>query len=296
MKRPTVLTLIILFVFASAGCDSAGTHSDDPALRTAWEQDFDASTEGWLGAETTGASGWCGEIGHIDVEGGPVAPSDGSGYAVVEQGACNAYWQEQGFASSAPYGPFGAYFDAWPTGGFAGDLDVYLDPDWSASSDGALFTYAASIRLLDREYPENFRYFYVPVTKDGGRLLVAGRAVTEAGWYTFRHRFSSEDGALAVDFALLRGGQVLFTQPVTSTAVSEEAPASFETSNVGNGYAWFVAIRPDLRLPIDEHRLLQDEQSQSGKASSYCPSTSRLDCDPAHGAEPLIAHGAHDPH
>lgn len=256
-----IFALTIAFGLALAGCDLLNAGDDDtgePTLETVFEQTFDDGTSGWLTDETSGPEGWCGDITHVSAGTGSVSPSAGSGYAVAEHGACNDYYVDNGFPSSGPYGPFGEYSDEWPSGGFAGALDIYLDPNWSAGPDGSVFTYAISIRLLDGEYPANLRYFFVPVTKQNGNLLVAGHEVTDAGWYTFRHVFSSdENGNLAVDFELVRDDQVLFTQAISSTSQSGEETSSFTASNVGNGYAWFVAIRPGLRLPIDEQKLLQ---------------------------------------
>lgn len=258
MKRLlSILALTIALTLALAGCDSTGPDPDKPSLQPVFQQSFDDGTSGWLTDETSGSEGWCGDITHVSTDTGSVSPSAGSGYAVAEHGACNDYYVDNGFPSSGPYGPFGEYSDEWPTGGFAGALDVYLNPNWSAGPEGSVFTYAASIRLLGGEYPDNLRYFFIPVAKENGSLLVAGHEVTDAGWYTFRHVFSSKDGTLAVDFELVRDDQVLFTQAIPATAQSGEETSSFTVSNVGNGYAWFVAIRSGLRLPIDEHKLLQ---------------------------------------
>lgn len=38
---------------------------------------------------------------------------------------------------------------------------------------------------------------------------------------------------------------------MTTTTQSQESTSSFEVSNVGTGYAWFVVIRPDLQVPIN---------------------------------------------
>ncbi|MBS3766086.1 hypothetical protein KGY71_06160 [Candidatus Bipolaricaulota bacterium] len=95
----------------------------------------------------------------------------------------------------------------------------------------------------------------MPVEKNDGELSVFGNTVDEAGWYTFRQVFKNEDGNLSVDFELVRDGEVLFTQPLTKTALTEEKVSSYEPSNIGTGYAWFAAISEGLKLPIDEHEL-----------------------------------------
>ena len=112
------------------------------------------------------------------------------------------------------------------------------------------------------EYAENVRYLMFPVAKEDGELTVAGNPVSEAGWYTFRQRFMDEGGNLAVDFQLVRDGEALFTQDVTTTGLSEEELSSFEATNVGNGYAWFVSISEGLGVAIDEQRLVVGEAAQ----------------------------------
>lgn len=231
----------------------AMTHAN--AKFQSWHQGFNHGTAGWIDSDPSGPAGWCGTIDDADRRDGNLVPSAGRGYALVTHGACNAYWAEHGFPNgSGPYSPGAGYSTVFPDGGFVMELDIYLDPAWTAAEP---FTYSVSMSLLDQEYPDNFRYFMVPLTIEGGTLSVAGHPVREAGWYTFRHRFSEEAGKLAVDFELARHGRALFTVPVTETAFSAEPTASFDASNVGNGYVWFVAIAPGLRLAIDEHQVRQ---------------------------------------
>jgi hypothetical protein len=218
-----------------------------------WRQGFEDNLDGWITDETSGEKGWCGGIERFESGSGPVSPSEGNGYALVEHGACNAYYAETFSEGSGPYAPFGDYSERWPAGGYVTELDIYLDPEWEA---GTTFTYAVSFRLLDVEaFADSLRYLAVPVTKEDGDLLVAGNAVSEAGWYTFRNVFMDEDGDLAVEFQLVDGEQTLFTQDMTTTMLSEEEVASFSASNTGTGYAWFVSISEGLRLPIDEQTI-----------------------------------------
>jgi hypothetical protein len=258
-KLKSALALLFVGLLILAGCDSAGTNDDGPPERTTvWSQSFDTNTDGWITDKTSGASGWCGDMSHFNSDAGPVSASSGEGYATVAHGTCNEYWTNNGFPNgSGPFGPFDEYSEEWPSGGFVGALDIYLNPNWSAGSDGTVFTYSTAIRLLNKEYPDNFRYFFVPVTKANGALQVLGNEVSEAGWYTVRHVFTDDEGSLAVKFQLMKNGEVLFNTSVAQTALSEEDVSSFDTENVGTGYAWFVAIASDLDVPIDRHRLLQ---------------------------------------
>ena len=49
---------------------------------------------------------------------------------------------------------------------------------------------------------------------------------------------------------------------MTTTGFSEEDISSFEATNVGNGYAWFVSISEGLGVAIDEQRLAPGEAPQ----------------------------------
>lgn len=232
---------------------------EESGPETIWEETFESGTGNWTTDETSGSMGWCGDIAQVSSGGGSVSPSNGSGYATAAHGACNDFWVDQGFPSSGPFGPFGEYNDEVgfeSDTGFMKELDVYLDPSWAAP-DTSLFTYAISFDLLDTEYPNNFRYFFVPVVKPNEAVRVAGEEISAAGWYTFRHRLTSDDGSLAAEFELLRNGEVLVSQDLTATSQSGTDVSSFEVSNVGTGYAWFVAVRPGLQVPIDEQKLLR---------------------------------------
>jgi len=255
-----LLATAVAFGFVLAGCDSGGSNMEEPDREILFEQTFDQNTGGWITNETSGQNGRCSDIAQVGADEGAVTPSDGSGYATAAHAACNEYWSENGFPNGS--GPFGFFGKSNDEVGFDGDkgfvqeLDVYLDPS-QAAPDTTVFTYAASLDLLNVDPPNTFRYFFVPVTKPDETLLVASEAINEAGWYTFRHRFTSEDGSLAVDFELLQDGEVLVTQSVTQTALSGEEVSSFEVSNVGTGYAWFVAIQSGLQVPIDEQTLVR---------------------------------------
>lgn len=239
-----------------------------------WHQGFNQGTAGWFGSETMGPLGWCGEI---EQSAGGVGPSAGRAYATVAQSGCNAFWTPI-FTSDFRTGPwapgpdFAGFSTVWPNGGFVVELDIYLDPTWTAAEldpgsfilgpGGTVFTYAVSVRELAS--PANafgsFRYFGVPVIADGGKLLIFGREVSEAGWYTFRHVIGNDSGHLAVDFELAeRRGGTLFTIPVvtTTTLFGEpgETVSDLSATDFGSGYIWFLSISPGLDLPIDEHRV-----------------------------------------
>lgn len=309
MHRLNVLFAIVVALgLLLAGCDSSSiqpeNHSKPPSAEgptpntsslaksggsfSPWYQGFEQNTEGWITDEISGPSGWCGDVAQQGSDDGPVEPSLGSGYAVVEHGACNDYWSENGFADgSGPYAPV-AYTDG-PTGDHMIAVDIYLDPRMSG---GTTFLVSASVRLLDQESP--YRYFFVPVTKKGRGLFVAGRQVPEPGWYTFRFRFTDDAaGNLSAKFQLVEGfralrqglseegdvfgtlprRQVLFTKQLTKTALTGEKTSSFSVSNVGNGYLWFVSIAEGLKLPIDQHQVRRRPIKFSAPELSARPST-----------------------
>jgi hypothetical protein len=221
-----------------------------------WNQGFEVSTFGWITDNTSGLWGWCGDIERVKGSNESVKPSEGSSYALVEFGECNKYWSENGFSDgSGPFGPFGVFTTEWPNGGYATELDIYLDPGWE---EGTNFTYSISFTLLDTSpFFDSTRYLMMPVKKENGELSVFDNSVDEAGWYTFRQEFRNEDGKLGVDFKLVRDDEVIFTQPLTKTALTEKEVSSYDPSNVGTGYAWFAAISEGLKLPIDEHELFK---------------------------------------
>jgi hypothetical protein len=221
---------------------------------TTWDQGFDAgTTTGWITDETAGPEGWCGDIELVAAGDDAIQPSEGSGHAVVSHGMCNDFWHENGFADgSGPYS-FGAGFSAtWPGPGFAYELDVYLDPAWDASTS---FTLAAAFNQPALEFPTGLRYLMVTATGTAEGVSVHDHELTEAGWYTFRYVFSSSEGDLAVVFQMKRAGEVVYSTPLTTTALSGESISDFAVEDVGSGYLWFVALSPGLDLPIDEHRM-----------------------------------------
>ncbi|MGH7571080.1 MAG: hypothetical protein ACREMK_04460 [Gemmatimonadota bacterium] len=272
--RPLGEFAIVVFALAVAGCEqtptepdqslSDGILADAPSAATAdangpfpsWKQGFNHGTGGWIDASTAeGPAGWCGDITQVDKKDGALKPSAGSGYAVVESGGCNDFWKMQGFLGSAPFSPGAGHSGFFPPSGYVMELDIYLDP---GSSPG--FTYVASMEMLDGDptplcLGNGFCYFGAVVAKSGGGLTVAGQDVTEAGWYTFRYVFGSDNGQLSVSFELIpRHAPALFSVPLTATFFTSAPTSSFGVANVSSGYVWFVTIDAG-QLAIDEHQV-----------------------------------------
>lgn len=249
MKNPLrIAAIVVLFGM------TVGTAAAQPEPFTDWHQGFESGTEGWITDTTPGEAGWCGEIEHRDASTGEVEASVGEGYAVVRTGPCNEYWGEI-FAAmedeTGPYSPGEGYPRAWPDAGYTSQLDVYLDP-----SAGTEFTLSGSVVLLGPEAPDSpVRYFFTSVMPEGDGLSVLGQNITEAGWHTLRYTFGDEDGSLTVDVDLLRGGEVVASERLTTTALSGEAASSFDVTELGTGYTWFVGIGEGTEIAIDEHRV-----------------------------------------
>ena len=266
---PALLTSIVLFVglaacepgitssqtisAAAAAVDASSTSSANAAAPfLTWHQGFNHDTDGWITDGIPGPDGWCGDVARVERGESAIAPSVGRAHATVSQGACNEFWQENGWPSSGPYSSGAGMSEEWPASGYVTDLDIYLDPSWTAPE---VFTYAISIVLLDQGFPDGLRYFMVPVTTSNGELQVAGHPVEDAGWYTFRYTVGDADGQLSIVFELARHGAALFSQPLTASAYAGAETSAIEPTNVGSGYVWFVAVAEGFDLPIDEHRV-----------------------------------------
>lgn len=245
-----------------------------------WHQGFNGDTEGWYGAETLEDLGWCGSIESVDRRSSGVRPSAGRGHAVVSQGSCNENWTSVYGPDlvGAPWSPgpaLSALANPWPEGGYVVELDIYLDPDWTAApleegtfvfepgadavQNTTVFSYSVSFFGFTVDPASPFRYVQVPVSPGSENLLVGNDEypVAEAGWYTFRHVFSENgDGNLQIRFELeARRGGTLHTEDVTSLYFTGSSPSDFAVAEVGTGYAWFTSISPGLALPIDEYRV-----------------------------------------
>lgn len=292
--QPLLFFLAVLGLLL-AGCDSGGSDMETPVppggdeeeetqSQTEWQQRFDTDTDGWVDNETTGENGWCGSIEHLDAESGPVMPSAGSGYAVVEYGLCNEFWSSRGVFMGGPFAPQENRFDSFPAGGIISELDVYLDPDWE---EGSGFDF--NIRVIGRGSgcptilcplgpgTGHTGHFVLHVAADSstGGLLVASSEqgprrrrdvvnvtrrdletlnhfeVVSAGWYTLRYTLQEDEGDLVVDVQLVHDEEVLFTETQIMRLRGREV--------LGLLRSWFVFVTDGLRLAIDEHKVFVGE-------------------------------------
>jgi hypothetical protein len=151
-------------------------------------------------------------------------------------------------------------------GGWYTEIDVYLDPSW-ADLNGIDFSVAAS-----RQDGDHFRdfIFHVGVVAGNGLLVNASNnadfttnafkllnenggnyfTVTTAGWYTLRHVFYDNSGALAADLQLLDfNGNILWTATRTN-------PSDLISTVVGGSrYGWFTHINVAGGIEIDNQEL-----------------------------------------
>jgi hypothetical protein len=270
---PGVLAVMLLVtvLLAPSPATSASTLKAQPPFPT-WHQGFNHDTDGWYGAETPDALGWCGTVERQTRSTGGHGPSAGRAYATVAGGTCNEFWSSLGLPYGAPYGPgpeLSLSSSVWPSGGYVTELDIYLDPVWGTEysgtfAPGTLVEYGATIFPLEPD-PGAFHtgpHYFVGVEAEENALTVQGHPVTTAGWYTFRFVFDDVDEHIQVAFELReRRGGLLIKEVIEPVRLDGPVKVPFTqellTSEWGSGYVWFFDIAPGLQLPIDEHQVRQ---------------------------------------
>lgn len=240
-----IALVAVLATVAALGAAHAQHERDPDSDFPGWSQDFSGDANEWLAFDED----WCGSFELVDAEEGALTPRAGDGYAHVIGGECIEQFAED-FEPSGPYSGGVAMSDAWPEGGFVEELDLYLDPEQHSG-----FDYYVPLSLYDvREeegFPPSVRYTRVQVTEQGDALSVGGHTVEEAGWYTFRHRFTeAEDGSLDLEFELLDAdgqqvGSHALDEHFGPSGLEDPAPLDVPADNVGNAYIWF-------HMPHDE--------------------------------------------
>ncbi|WP_062526447.1 S-layer homology domain-containing protein [Demequina rhizosphaerae] len=156
---------------------------------------------------------------------------------------------------------FGGYSDAFPAGGWFTSADFYLDAavstggtlnqfDWSVATNGTDGKHRRDFILHAQSAGEgswtlgasnNAGFKAVDVAPLTGDTLT----ITESGWYTVRHDFSSVDGVLTVDISVAdASGDVLKTWTRSNDKDTINGTVG------GNRYGWIVTNGFDA-LPID---------------------------------------------
>jgi len=232
---------------------------------------FEQNTSGWFDS-SNGGSGTITRTASNATSAGyasGIASATGAWHARVSSTAC---------AAPAPcVGPntrWGGYNQTFPVGGYRTYVSVYLDVAWAATHADARFDFSSAINnatgtfLRDfvfnagtaRSIPADPSGWYInastnafrsgafpqntcPAPSTGSNSCRAPLRVTTSGWYTFRHTFRADSGALAVDMDVLNaGGGTL----ASWTIYSGDAMATVG----GNRYGWF-ANEEIPELPID---------------------------------------------
>lgn len=201
-----------------------------------WNQDFSTDTDGW-----------------IEYNSAIERNADGTAtIAGTAQGHTGAFSRFDGYRDE-----FGC--------GFVASIDIYLDTAWDA---GEGFDYSVAANGSDGNHQRDY-IFHVTQDSSSGNLLVGASnnsnfaprqdldtlnnhlVVGNTGWYTFRHTFYEESGALAVDMQVFAAGSntALFTE--TRWNAADTIPGEVG----GNRYAWFTFQGVSDGLVIDNHTL-----------------------------------------
>lgn len=158
-------------------------------------------------------------------------------------------------------GPFSYNFSnkgAW-SGSYYAETSIYLDP---AMALGKGFDYSVA---MGKEDGSHLRDFIFHVTKDTstGKLLVGAsnntnfavredldvnftnNEITEAGWYTFQHRFYKNGSNLEAQLSIIDKNQnVVFSKIINTTDTSFEVPK----------YSWATFITVPGGINVQNHR------------------------------------------
>lgn len=212
-----------------------------------WQQGFETDTAGWLDS----TSSWYGLVTRVSSGTDGVFSAEGDYHAKME-----------GDSNSAPFSRFAGYSNEWP-GTWTASMQIYLDPVWD---NGTGFDYSVAASGSDGNHQRDY-IFHVTKDSSTSKLLVAGSnnsnfapredleninhyEVPQAGWYTFKHTFREQAGALAVDLTLVDAqGTVVFTE--TRFNAADTIPVEVG----GNRYAWFTFITVDGGIAVDNHML-----------------------------------------
>jgi hypothetical protein len=164
-------------------------------------------------------------------------------------------------AVEGDYTRWGGYNSTFPANGYTTSVDIYLDTA-GAYANNTRFAYTSASSKSDGNHLRDFVFscgFYNDAGPYGsgnrfvcsasnnspGNPKDAGRdpyvVNTSPGWYTFKHRFYNNGGALAVDMSILNASGILLKTWTLSN------PLDLIDSVVGgNRYGWF----PNMAFPF----------------------------------------------
>lgn len=242
-----------VFDFTVGNCSYEGSDGnfDLPVSCFPYVQGFEVDALGWLDYNN---GDWYGLVNRVPSGFAGISPSVGNFYAIFK-----GYQSPTDTNKSGPFTRFDGYSDTWP-GTWTAEIDIYLDPSWSASQG---FDYAVAANGTNNLHRRDF-IFHVNKDASTGNLLVGASnnssnstpredletinhyQVTTPGWYTFQHVFSDNAGVLSVDLNLIdSGGNILFTE--TRSEPSDAIPSIVG----GNRYGWFTLITVPGGIGVD---------------------------------------------
>jgi hypothetical protein len=150
---------------------------------------------------------------------------------------------------SAPYTQWGGYESAFPTNGYSTSVDIYLDVPYATANADTRFDWSSAINKSDGTFLRD--YVFNVSTDATGFVIAAGNNstrcgadpatgntpvhVTASGWYTFKHTFTNQGGALSVSLQVINKST---NAPIGSWVLSNSSDAIGTVG--GHRYGWFV--------------------------------------------------------
>jgi uncharacterized repeat protein (TIGR01451 family) len=177
---------------------------------------------------------------------GGIPSSSGGWYAVAD-------------TNSGAFTRYGGYSSVFPAGGYTTSADIYLDTSASPLAADLRFDWDSAISDPAGHFRRDFVF---NVATDGlGGFVVAGSnnagrsganplvdpnriTISRSGWYTFQHRFYSNNGVLAVEMTVSAAGS---TTPLETWTRSDPTDV-IGTTVGGNRYGWLVTNELPLAL------------------------------------------------
>jgi len=298
MFKPRVLLRLLSAAILSASLllvGASATMADAPP--GPYSNGFETDTSGWFDS-SSGGSGTITRQPSGYASGGYASgvPSASAGWhARVSSTACVTPAPCMG-----PHTRWGGYDRVFPIGGYRTYVAIYLDTAWADTNRDRRFDYISAINNVAgthlRDFTFNagtslatdarppgfditastntFRHSSFPQNPCPGPMAPPNTCrtpvhITTSGWYTFRHTFRAEAGALVVDMEIFNsaGGLV----PGASwTVYSGDAMATVG----GNRYGWF-ANEEIPELPIDD-------SERTGLSLALTPATARNEVGTSH--------------
>ena len=241
-------------------------------------QGFEKSTNGWLDSSTPGFDGTITRVpsGYSSAYANNISSAAGNWHARISgdpMPPCDHL--QNGNPCYGVFTRWGGYSATFPAGGYKTQADIYLDTSWAATHPDYRFDWDSAINDNTGSFLQDYVFnagtsptpapaFFVNASTnatrsganpenpcpDPGPTTVGAPnpcrtpvTISTSGWYTFRHTFRDQGGALAVDFDIFPLGSS------TATAHWTIVPGHPITSVGGNRYGWFVIDEiPELAI------------------------------------------------